>query len=176
MIRKVSAKVTEAQIKRHGLERFLETTSGDSSTSENVHIEILSESGHLNLRGDPSNDQFIEAAQEVLGQDLPVIPNTTSVSDHQVFWLGPDEWLIISDASNMQTLREKLETAFSGINAAVNDVSGGQLLLRVTGPQVRDVLAKGCTLDFHSQTLTVGMCAQSGLAKANVLIGLIDRD
>ena len=107
MIRKVNAKVTEAQIKRHGLERIMETTLGDSSTSENVHIEILSEYGHLNLRGDPGNDQFIKAAEEVLGQELPVTPNTTSVSDHQVYWLGPDEWLIISDASNIQKLRGK---------------------------------------------------------------------
>jgi sarcosine oxidase subunit gamma len=176
MIRKVNAKVTEAQTKRHGLETFLGSSPVGSSVGTNVHIQILSELGHLNLRGDPNDDRFVKAAQDVLGQELPVIPNTTSVPEHQVYWLGPDEWLIVSDASGIQTLREKLETAFSGISAAVNDVSGGQLLLRVTGPQVRDVLAKGCTLDFHSKTFTAGMCAQSGLAKANVLIGVTDQD
>ena len=46
--------------------------------------------------------------------------------------------------------------------------------MRINGPRVRDVLAKGCTLDFHPAEFEVGACAQSGLAKANILIGLID--
>jgi sarcosine oxidase subunit gamma len=35
-------------------------------------------------------------------------------------------------------------------------------------------LAKGCTLDFHPRVFRPGTCAQSGLAKANVLIRLGD--
>ena len=37
-----------------------------------------------------------------------------------------------------------------------------------------DLLAKGCTLDFHPSRFPVGACAQTGLAKAGVLVGKLD--
>ena len=37
---------------------------------------------------------------------------------------------------------------------------------------VHDVLAKGCTLDLHPSVFGQGICAQSNLAKANVLISM----
>ena len=37
----------------------------------------------------------------------------------------------------------------------------------------RDLLAKGCTLDLHPDEFKAGECAQTGLAKANVLIARI---
>lgn len=172
----MNVKVADTEKKRHGLEHFLKAAPDGSSAGETVHIEILSQLGHLIVRGDSQDLRFLEAARGVLGQELPVTPNTATVSQHRVYWLGPDEWLILGSASDTQMLGEKLKDAFSGINAAVNNVSGGQLVLRVTGHNVVEVLAKGCTLDFHQQTFTAGMCAQSGLAKANVLIGLVDRD
>ena len=46
--------------------------------------------------------------------------------------------------------------------------------MRIKGRGVRDVLAKGCTLDLHPAEFAAGACAQSGLAKANILIGLIE--
>ena len=47
--------------------------------------------------------------------------------------------------------------------------------MQLSGSGARDVLCKGCTLDFRPRTLKVGSCAQSALAKANVLIGLLDK-
>jgi sarcosine oxidase subunit gamma len=38
------------------------------------------------------------------------------------------------------------------------------------------VFAKGCTLDFHPRAFSNGMCAQSGLARANVLFALPESD
>jgi sarcosine oxidase subunit gamma len=42
------------------------------------------------------------------------------------------------------------------------------------GPGAREVLAKGCTLDLHPDEFKPGACAQSGLAKASVLLAMID--
>ena len=46
--------------------------------------------------------------------------------------------------------------------------------LQLQGPGVRTLLAKGCTLDLHPSVFTISSCAQSGLAKANVLLCLAD--
>ena len=62
------------------------------------------------------------------------------------------------------------------MHAAIVDVSDGRVALRLAGPNARDVLAKGCPLDLHPRAFPSGSCAQSLLAKAAVLIHLLDDD
>lgn len=134
----------------------------------------MSELGHINLRGKVSNPEFVAAVTSVLGQGLPVDANTMTIENHRVFWLGPDEWLIVTANEDFADLLVQLRQALVQQHAAATDVSGGNIVLRLAGQGARDILAKGCTLDFHAETFPVGTCAQSGLAKANVLIGLVD--
>ena len=47
-------------------------------------------------------------------------------------------------------------------------------MLRLSGPNVRDVLAKGCTLDLHSRSFEPGQCAQTNIAHAAVTLMQID--
>ena len=133
-MQKVIVKMTETRIKRHGLEQFLDAVPGDSLSATGIDIKILSELAHLNLRGNLEDDRFKQAVHDALGQELPVSPNTSSDSAHRVFWLGPDEWLILTDS---QTLLDELQNSLAGINGAVNDVSGGQIALRITGMRMR---------------------------------------
>jgi sarcosine oxidase subunit gamma len=99
-----------------------------------------------------------------------------TLGDHRVYWLGPDEWLIVTSINGTRELVTELREALSGQHASVAELSGGQIAMRINGPRVRDVLAKGCTLDLHPAEFAVGACAQSGLAKANVLIGRFDEE
>ena len=128
----------------------------------------------VNLCGSPENLELVRIATNVLGQELPVIANTMSLGKLRIYWLGPNEWLILTSVDGTPKLVTLLREALQGQHAAVTELSGGQLTMRIDGPRVRDVLAKGCTLDFHPAEFEVGACAQSGLAKANILIGLID--
>ena len=60
-------------------------------------------------------------------------------------------------------------------DVSINDLSGGQIAIHLSGSDVPDLLAKGCTLDLHPSVFGVGACAQSGLAKTIVLLGHIDK-
>lgn len=165
--------MTELQERRHGLESLLASCCQDGGNA-GVTIEIVANLGHINLRGNSNNASFAAAVSATLGQDLPVSANTMANGDHRVFWLGPDEWLIVTRISDATDLLQRLRKSLPDRHASVTDVSGGQIAMRLAGPGARDVLAKGCTLDFHPDKFRVGACAQSGLARANVLIGLID--
>jgi len=167
--------MTEAIDRSHGLEPLLGAISQSDTSGSGINIRVDSRVGHLNLRADPNDNECIEALEGQLGQSLPTTPNTLSEGEHRVYWLGPDEWLILTDLLQAELLMEKLRKSVAGKHAALNDVSGGQLALRLNGIHVRDLLAKGCALDLHPRVFTAGMCAQSGLAKANVLIGLAGR-
>ena len=130
--------------------------------------------GLLNLRGKPNNSGFIAAVKKVLGCSLPIESNTVAVSgDYKIYWLGPDEWLLVSkiDAS---VLEARLREAMSG-HISIVDVSGGQTLVNLRGaPMAIDsVLKKSCIYDFSSWPNAgsgKGRCAQTTFAKASALV------
>lgn len=132
-------------------------------------VRVLDDIGHINLRGDSGDAAFRAAAEKALGQALPVEPNTLTSAEHCVCWLGPDEWLIMTAATNVSSLLERLRELLKGQHVAINDLGGGQVVMRLEGADARAVLSKGCTLDFHRDEFPQGACAQSGLAKANAL-------
>ena len=98
-----------------------------------------------------------------------------SIGAHRIYWLGPDEWLIVSTVDNAAGLAAGLQDALLDQHVSVNDISGGQVTIRLDGDDVRDTLSKGCPIDFHADAFGPGDCVQSGLAKTGVLIGCFDR-
>lgn len=131
-------------------------------------------SGHINLRGNAADEGFTAAVARVLGQALPLEPNTLTQSAHRIYWLGPDEWQVVTELGDVGELLQSLHDALAGQHVAINDLSGGQVVFRLSGPDAADLLAKGCMLDLHPEVFGEGDCAQSGLGKATMLLGCID--
>lgn len=164
--------MTDATNKRHGLESCLSDRPARSNAA--VTVSIVAHFGHISLRGDASDTEFLELAEKILQQELPIVANTTSVDgEHRIYWLGPDEWLIVTSDDQLAKLYRRLVDEMSLQNVAVNDLSGGQVTMRLSGA-AESLLSKGCTLDLAVGRFPVGSCAQSGLAKASVLISRID--
>ena len=127
--------------------------------------------GYVNLRGDPAEQRFLEAVEGVLGVGLPLEPNTVSVArEMAALWLGPDEWLVVTPPDQETGLAQALADPLREMFASGTDVTGGQTLVNLGGPRVRDLLAKGCSLDLHPRVFVPGRCAQTMLAKATVVI------
>ena len=159
---------SESAAHRHGLEAFF--AAAESAADAGIEIGVSTNCGFLNLRLDPRNEQAVNAAEQVLGQALPLVANTFSGGEYRVYWLGPDEWLIETNAASAVELKGELAAALTGCHAAVNDVSGGHVALRFTGAEARAILAKGCTLDLHPREFAPGQCARAGLGKTTVLL------
>ena len=140
-----------------------------------VQIVELPFLGHINLRGRSDNGGFMKQAKKVLGVGLPGDPNTWLQSgDLKIYWLGPDEWLIVAPEGRQQELEQQLRTALSKMFSSVTDVSSGQTMLRISGTKARAVLQKGCSLDLHGRVFKPGDCAQTLLAKAGMMISCVD--
>jgi sarcosine oxidase subunit gamma len=130
---------------------------------------------HINVRGNAVDQRFLAGVSKVVGVAPPIAANTFSeLEGDTVYWLGPDEWLIVSAGKPAATLEAELRTALAGSRFAVTDVSGGQTVLVLRGARIRELLAKGCPLDLHVRAFAVGQCAQTHLAKAPILIRLQD--
>jgi len=151
------------------------SVSDESPQRRTLVLTTDGDAGYINLRGNPDDPEFVDTAGDVLGQPLPLEANTISVSgSRRVYWLGPDEWLVGTPGSDVVRLIDDLEAGLGERHVAINDLSGAYAAFRLAGDDARSVLARGCTLDLHSRVFVTGACAQTGLARANVLLGLID--
>ncbi|WP_136066593.1 sarcosine oxidase subunit gamma [Modicisalibacter radicis] len=127
--------------------------------------------GHLVLRGGAI--VLDEAVREVLGIALPARPNTLALDDggeRSVQWLAPDEWLVIVPAGEEFTLESRLRQALGQAHFSIVNVSGGQTLIELSGPQAREVLMKSTTYDVHPQAFPVGKGVTVVFAKASVVL------
>ena len=118
----------------------------------------------VDLRVDPV-DPAATRIGELLGTPLPVVPNTGS---EVVLWLGPDQWLVFG------TPEEQLRAALGDTPGSVVDVSANRVVFELSGPGAREVLEQGCAIDLHPRAFGPGRCAQTMLARANVVLHKVD--
>ena len=128
----------------------------------------LAHCGKLNLRGTTALAAPVKTA---IGCDFPPAANRfNAAGERRLVWLGPDEYLLLCEAGKELGLRESLAGMLADKSATVNNVTDALCALMLTGPAVRTVLAKGCSLDLHPTEFSQGACAQTLLAHAAVTI------
>lgn len=145
--------------------------------AEGIEIKELSFRGHINLRGRPENPAFFNVVSDVLGSQPPLDANTftyTYTDDLKIYWLGPDEWLIVTAPDQQAAVEEKLREALAGVFSSITDVSSGQTIIQLTGKNARTLLQKSCTIDLHPREFKTGDCAQTRLAKTAILLSMVD--
>lgn len=130
--------------------------------------------GHLNLRGDASQPEFIAAVERVLSVAVPTQACTcANKGDVGIYWLGPDAWLLMVAGGREVAVETELRQALPG-HFSVVDVSGGQTLLNLSGEGVTTLLKKCCHYDFHPTNFGPGRCVQTSFAKATALVSQRD--
>lgn len=143
--------------------------------ADRVSIREVPYLTQLTLRVDPSGPAA-RRVEQALGTELPTSAGTTAEGgDVTVLWLGPDEWLVTGPPDTAEALTDRLNEALAGDHGAVVDTSAQRTGVRLTGTHVREVLAQGCSLDLDPSAFGPGRCAQTLLAKAQVVL-VAERD
>lgn len=155
----------------HAADRFAAATRTSGGDLRLAELPFLTQ---LNVRLDPKGPAA-DAVGMALGLPLPLEPDTAvrardAVRDLAVLWLGPDEWLVVGRPGTQQDLETRIRAAIGDEAAAVTDVSAQRTTLLVAGPRAGDLLAHGCSLDLHPRAFGPGRCAQTTLARAQVVL------
>jgi sarcosine oxidase subunit gamma len=130
--------------------------------------------GIVALRVDLRDTQAREAVETALHAALPQANRTIVCAGGCALWLGPDEFLIVTEPGGEASLVTALSAALSGRRGAVVDVSDSRTVIALSGKRARDLLAKGGGLDLHPRSFAPGQCAQSFLAKVKVALHQLD--
>jgi sarcosine oxidase subunit gamma len=126
--------------------------------------------GHLVIRGDAKDPAFAGGVHKALGLELPVALTLVASGDTSLQWLGPDEWLLIVPSGQEFEVEQRLRKALDGQHISVVNVSGGQTILELSGPKVREVLMKSTSYDVHPSNFPVGKAVGSNFAKSQLVI------
>ena len=127
--------------------------------------------GKLILRADPLT--AADPVKNVLSLALPLEPNMANTNiTTAIWWLGPDEWLIVTPPDTQRTVAQKLETALAALSHQLCDVSDYYTTIEISGSNARNLLARVTTLDLHERSFKAGHVAGSNFGKAAGWIAL----
>jgi len=88
--------------------------------------------------------------------------------------LAPREWLVVSDLIDGPSLQSRLREHLEVQSTAAVDLSSGLKALRVEGPAARDLLSKGCGLDFHPNSFPAGRTVRTRFAQLFATLDCVD--
>lgn len=92
---------------------------------------------------------------------------SAALAGDPVQWAGPDQYFVVAEGKLEGALYRELKAKLSGI-ASVSDQSHGRVIIRVSGPKARAVLAKGTPVDLHTDHFPVGKSALTQMAHVGV--------
>lgn len=109
------------------------------------------------------------AVQTAYGAALPEGPNIAGGGDLRFIGVGPGQWFAVSETLQNETLADDLASKLKGL-ASVTDHSSGRAVLRLEGPDVRAVLAKGVAIDLDRRAFADGAAAVTTIGHMGVLL------
>ena len=110
------------------------------------------------------------AAGPAFGATLPLEPlRSETAGRRSALWLGPDEWLLLSEDID-PALGANLEAALGSVPHALFDVSHRQSALEVSGPGAERLLNAGVILDLDPSAFPIGMVVRTLLTKAEIVL------
>ncbi len=142
-------------------EAFADPESEAEQVRQSVGLQDVSAIGKLDLKG--------REGERLLAGLAP--PGRLSV-----LRLRPDHILILTLPGHQGQVAEGLLQVLSRTPccAHLTDMTGALSAFALVGPRAREVLAKLTSLDLRAQAFPNGACAQTGLAKAHVIIHRAD--
>ena len=168
--------MSEAMRRESPLVARIEADLPVRTAAESVQLQERAFLGHINLRCDPLDAALTGAIEAALRCTLPRTPNTFVVAPAglKVLWLGPDEWLVLTEQNREAAEADALRRAAGDGFATVIELGAGQTVIEIAGARAREVIAKGCPLDLHPRVFGAGRCAQSRLARTTVTLLQVD--
>ncbi|MGP0061469.1 MAG: sarcosine oxidase subunit gamma [Beijerinckiaceae bacterium] len=136
-----------------------------------VRVTLCEDRGQANvLVGAGKRSAFAAAAMAAYGVTLADRPRAFPGREVTFLWSGPDHWAVIAaDPHIAADLSLRLARL-----AAVSDQSSSRAALRVSGPKVREMLAKGVLVDLHPRAFQPGDVAVTSIAHIGASLWQVD--
>jgi len=156
----------------------LQNSYADLKDFENDHIRLSAgpQLTKLKLQCRPDAALDLSALADVVGNSLPTNPREIISGKPAVFWTAPNDWLLVTEEADSETLSHALAQCLSAHNYAIIDVSDSLAVIELGGDKSHELLAEGCGIDLHPASFQKGCYAATQLAQLSVIIHRIDEN
>ena len=167
---------------RSGLENLLQPgTHGDRTVEPGVTVALRTDLALAYvLARNSKTGELQQRVQDRFGLTLPIdvlhVENGAhpSLDSLNFIWAGPGRWLAGTSAQTGASLEAMLRTELSGVASVINQTDG-RCVFRIGGPSVREVLAKGVTIDLDPRVFGSGDATLTLVGHINVHFWQVDR-
>jgi len=118
-------------------------------------------------------DAIPSAVAASYGVALPTGPRRVTRGAVTFAGVGPGRWIATAEGAEAAGFVPRLRARL-GPTAAVMDQSDARLVVRLSGPRLRDVLAKGVPIDLDPRVFKPGDVATTLVAHIGVQIDMLD--
>lgn len=95
----------------------------------------------------------------------------SSNKETRILWTAPTTWLVISRKENIvEIIKEKCDTE----NFAITDISHSRAVIQIKGIQAKEVLKKGCPLNFNE--FEINNCAGTVFHGINIVVDFVGKN
>jgi sarcosine oxidase subunit gamma len=110
-----------------------------------------------------------QAGREGLGLDLPEGPKAVFSGEVTGIGIGPGRWLLLAEGAAAAGFSERAAAALSG-HGLVSEQSSARGLISIKGPEIREMLTRGVTLDLDARVFGPGDAAATAIAHVDATL------
>ena len=109
---------------------------------------------------------------QIDGLELPLQNSKVSSNkETRILWSAPRTWLVVSRKENIdKTIEEKCKNE----NFGITDISHSRAVIRIKGIQAKEILKKGCPINFNE--LEKNNCAGTVFHGITILVDFVDNN
>jgi len=109
---------------------------------------------------------------QIDGLELPLQSSKVSSNkETRILWSAPSTWLVISKKENIvEIIKEKCSSG----DFAITDISHSRAVIQIKGLQARDILKKGCPLNFNE--FKNNNCAGTVFHGITIVVDFVDNN
>ena len=101
---------------------------------------------------------------------LPAGPQEKTGQDRSIYWLAPNDWLLLNPAADADSIKSALRDSANGVTTTVTDVTAAWSIIDISGEGAVAKLAEGCSVDFLDEVFPPGRYALTRLQHLPVII------
>jgi len=141
-----------------------------------VTVREMGLRGMITLRGDLASTGLKNVCTGVTGLDMPGPNRATCVGETGLCWMSPDEMLLLVAHDRVGEALSSIAATMGDAHHLAVDVSDARAVFEITGPGLREVLAKLTPADMHPEALPVGVMRRTRVGQVAAAFWLQDEE
>lgn len=141
-----------------------------------VTITRAPATGMVSLRADLTNGVLQSTVMNLTGTRFPDQCEILHNGEHSVAWMAPDEVLLLLPHAGVQSAIAQMSQSLADVPHLAAEVSDARTLFQLSGPGVREVLAKGAPIDLLPTAFQPGHIRRTRLGQVAAALWMVDAD